>query len=274
MAYAEPAGQQHASYFATVRVLEARETLHPDDSSIETDLALNFFLLGQHELFHAAISRALEIDPRSAQAYYLAGRFALEANQNPNEASRAFQKALDLAPSSFKSHYYLGICLRQLAHLQAARDEFQKASESATYSWPFNALAETELDLNDPQAALAPALKAIELEPQSADNALLAGRVYQASGQTEKAIELYRQAAKLDPLWEMPHFRLGSVYAARPETQKQREKNWSSSKNSEAKRRRRERRPLRVPNCRGARLRRSPARSWMRSAPSRWPLSP
>ena len=220
---AEPAGQQHASYFATVRALEARETLHPDDSSIETDLALNFFLLGQHELFHAAISRALEIDPRSAQAYYLAGRFALEANQNPNEASRAFQKALELAPSSFKSHYYLGICLRQLAHLQGARDEFQKAAVSATYSWPFNALAETELDLNDPQAALAPSLRAIELEPQSADNALLAGRVYQALGQTEKAIELYRQAAKLDPLWEMPHFRLGSVYAARPETQKQRE---------------------------------------------------
>jgi tetratricopeptide (TPR) repeat protein len=223
LAYAESPERQQVSYFATVRALEARETLHPDDAAIETELSLNFFLLGQHELFHAAIARALEIDPRSAQAYYMAGRFALEAEQNPKEASRAFQKALELAPSSFKSHYYLGICLRQLTHFQAAREEFQKAAESSTYSWPFHALAEIELDLNDPQAAIAPALKAIDLEPQSADHALLAGRIYQALGQTEKAIEMYRQSAKLDPLWEMPHFRLGSVYAARPETHKQRE---------------------------------------------------
>ena len=222
VAYAESAGQQQASYFANVRALEAREALHPD-AAIENDLALNFFLLGQHELFHAAIAKALEIDPGSAQAYYLAGRFALEAEQNPKEASRAFQKALELAPASFKSHYYLGISLRQLTRFQAAREEFQKAAESATYSWPFNALAETELDLNNPQAALTAALKAIEIEPQSAENVLLAGRVYQSLNQTEKAIQMYQQAAKLDPLWEAPHFRLGGIYAAQPETQKLRE---------------------------------------------------
>jgi len=222
VAYAESAGQQQASYFANVRALEAREALHPD-AAIENDLALNFFLLGQHELFHAAIAKALEIEPGSAQAYYLAGRFALEAEQNPKDASRAFQKALDLAPASFKSHYYLGISLRQLTRFQAAREEFQKAAESATYSWPFNALAETELDLNNPQAALTAALKAIEIEPQSAENVLLAGRVYQSLNQTEKAIQMYQQAATLDPLWEMPHFRLASVYAARPDTQKLRE---------------------------------------------------
>jgi hypothetical protein len=34
---------------------------------------------------------------------------------------------------------------------------------------------------------------------------------------------MYQRAAKLDPLWEMPHFRLANIYAARPETQKQRE---------------------------------------------------
>lgn len=221
-AYVQSAGHQ-ASYFANVRALEARQVLHPDDAAIETDLAVNFFLLGQHELFHAAIARALEIDPRSAQAYYLAGRFALEAEENPKEASRAFQKTLELAPFSFKSHYYLGICLRQLADFQAALDEFQRAAQSATYSWPFRALAETELDLNHPKAALDPALKAIDLEPQSSENALVAGRVYQALGQTEKAIQMYRQAAKLDPLWETPHFLLGNLYAAQPETRKRRE---------------------------------------------------
>ena len=218
IASAQPADQAVASYFANVRQLEASEAVHPDDATIETDLALNLFLLGQRELFHAAVARALEIDPRSAQAYYLAGRFALEAEQDPSEASRNFQKALDLTPSSFKAHYFLGISLRQLVHFPAARDEFIKATESSGYSWPFSALAETELDLNDPQAALAPALKAIELEPQSADNAEIAGRVYRALGQDDKAIQMYQKAAELDPLLETPHFLLGNLYAARPET--------------------------------------------------------
>jgi tetratricopeptide (TPR) repeat protein len=218
IASAQPADQAVASYFANVRQLEASEALHPDDATIETDLALNLFLLGQRDLFHAAIAKALEIDPRSAQAYYLAGRFALEAEQDPSEASRNFQKALDLAPSSFKAHYFLGISLRQLVHFPAARDEFKKATESSAYSWPFSALAETELDLNDPQAALEPALKAIELEPQSAENVEIAGRVYRALGQDDKAIQMYQQAAKLDPLLETPHFLLGNLYAARRET--------------------------------------------------------
>ena len=127
----------------------SRNTAHPDDANIQTDLALNFFLLGQRDLFHAGIARALELDPGSAQAYYLAGRFALEAEQDPSEASRNFQKALDLTPASFKAHYFLGISLRQLVHFEAARDEFQKAAESSEYSWPFSALAEIELDLNN-----------------------------------------------------------------------------------------------------------------------------
>jgi tetratricopeptide (TPR) repeat protein len=215
---AQPADQTVVSYFANVRQLEASEAAHPDDAAIETDLALNLFLLGQRDLFHAAIARALEIDPRSAQAYYLAGRFALEAAQDPSEASRNFQKALELAPSSFKTHYFLGISLRQLVHFEGARDEFQKATQSAGYSWPFSALAEIDLDLNDPQAALEPALKAIELEPQSADNAEIAGRVHRALGQDDKAIEMFQRAAKLDPLSETPHFLLGNLYAARPET--------------------------------------------------------
>lgn len=218
LACGQPADQKVASYFANLRQAEVSEATHPDDAEVATELALNFFLLGQRTLFHAAIDKALKIDPHSAQAYYLAGRFALEAEQDPSEASRNFQQALEIAPSSFKSHYFLGISLRQLVHFQAARDEFEKATESAEYSWPFSALAETELDLNHSEAALKPALKAIQLERDSAENSEIAGRVYHALGQDDKAIEMYQQAAKLDPFWEQPHFLLGNLYAARPGT--------------------------------------------------------
>ena len=76
-----------ASYFANLRQAEASEAAHPDDAEVATSLALNFFLLGQRTLFHAAIDKALKIDPHSAQAYYLAGRFALEAEQDPKKAN-------------------------------------------------------------------------------------------------------------------------------------------------------------------------------------------
>ena len=216
-ACAQPAGQE-ASCFAEIHRLEARQKLSPNDAAIETDLALNLFVLGQTGLFHAALARALELDPQSAQAHYLSGRFSLEADQNPSAASAAFRKVLELSPASFKAHYYLGVCLRQLARYDEAREEFRKAGQPGAYSWPFRALAEMELDLNRAPAALEPARKAVELEPRSADNHLIAGKVYQALGQTEAAISAWQEAAGLDPLWETPHFLLGNLYLAQPDT--------------------------------------------------------
>lgn len=208
------AASQDTNTFAAIRRLEAR----PPSATVETDLALQYFLLGQRELFHPAIAKALELDPRSAQAYYLAGRFALEAEQDPLGASRAFRKALELAPESYKAHYYLGICLRQLAQFDDARSELRKAGEAAAYSWPWRVLAEMELDLHHSTAALEAARKALELEPQSAENCLIAGKAYQELGQPEKAIPLFEQAARIEPLWEKPHFLLGNLYLARPAT--------------------------------------------------------
>jgi tetratricopeptide (TPR) repeat protein len=218
LAFGQPPAGWDASAFTNFRRLLAASRQAPNDAGIATDLALNYFLLGQRQLFREAIARALVLDPGSAQAYYLTGRFALESEQNPKEASAALRKALELAPSSFKAHYYLGICLRQLGQFAAAREQFQKAGESSSYSWPFRNLAELELELNRFSAALAPALKAIELEPTSAENCLVAGKAYQALGQAEKAIPLYQRAASLDPLWEKPHFLLGNLYLARAET--------------------------------------------------------
>ncbi len=213
----QPAGSD-VSAFGNLRRLLSAARQAPEDTGVTTDLALNYFLLGQHQLFREAIAGVLARDPRSAQAYYLRGRFALEAEQNPKAAAGDFQKALELAPASFKSDYYLGICLRQLGQFAAARAALQKACASSTYSWPFRALAELELDLNRAVAALPPALKAVELEPRSAENCLVAGKTYQALGQAEKAIPLYQQAARLDPLWEKPHFLLGNLYLAQPTT--------------------------------------------------------
>jgi tetratricopeptide (TPR) repeat protein len=203
--------------FQAIRRLEAQVA----SASVETELALQYFLLGQRELFHAAIAKALELDPRSAQAYYLAGRFALEAEQDPQAASRAFRQALEWAPESFKAHYYLGICLRQMARHDEARRELRRAGETAAYGWPWRALAEMELDLHHYQAAREAARKALELEPQAAENALLAGKVYQALGQPEKALPLFEEAARMEPLWEKPHFLIGTLYLAKPATRQQ-----------------------------------------------------
>jgi tetratricopeptide (TPR) repeat protein len=216
-----PAPRDDARVFASIRALDAQLAAHPDSASLQTQLALNYLLLDQRELAAAALKRALDLNPREAQAHYLAGRLALEVEQNPQEAIDEFRRTLSIEKSSFKARYFLGISFSELGQCDAARKSFEESAKTATYSWPFRSLAETDLLLNDAQHALPPALKAVVMEPGSAENALTAARVYHALNQNDKAVHMAQQASRLEPLWDAPHFLLGNIYAARPQTRQQ-----------------------------------------------------
>jgi tetratricopeptide (TPR) repeat protein len=216
-----PAPSKDARVFAAIRALDGQLAAQPANASLQTELALNYLLLEQRQLAEAALKRALDLDPREAQAHYLAGRMALEVEQDAQKAIGQFQRTLSIQPSSFKAHYYLGISFSALGRYEAARKSFEESTKTATYSWPFRSLAETDLLLSDPQHALAPALKAVALEPGSAENALTAGRVYHALNQNDKAIAMAQKASRLDYLWDAPHFLLAKIYAVHPQTEPQ-----------------------------------------------------
>lgn len=208
---------REGQYFASIRTLERQEAQHPNLSEVQTALALNYLLLDQRLLFKEAIAKALSLDSRSAQAYYLTGRFALEAEQDPAKAVESFQKTLEIDSTSFKAHYYLGVCFRSLNQFEKACESFRRAAQNSLYDWPFRALAEVELGLGRPDLSLIAALAGIEKNASSAENCVAAGKAYQALGKLSLAAEMFQKAADLDTTWEQPHYYLARLYGQQPE---------------------------------------------------------
>ena len=122
--------------------------------------------------------RALQLDPKSAQAHYIAGMAQIRAD-HPAEAASEFRDQLALDPDNLDAAYYLAFVLLQQSH----------SDEAVT-------LLHTVLARNPdhPQANY-------EL-----------GRVLLGDGQKEEAIGYLEAAARLNPQLDAVHYQLQSAY--------------------------------------------------------------
>lgn len=73
-------------------------TLNPADASAHYNLGLLYYQRGDYEQASKAFQRALEIDPQEADAHYQLGRIAREQG-NLNEAIAHFEQVVRLAPN-------------------------------------------------------------------------------------------------------------------------------------------------------------------------------
>jgi tetratricopeptide (TPR) repeat protein len=118
-------------------------------------------------------------------------------------------------PSVEMFDYAIGIARVQQDDFPAARVAFGRAlTENLGFYWAHARLAGTALALADTATALAELALAVDLEAQDPvlrlyHGVLLydAGRLTEAAGQLEKALEL-------DPYYAAPHYRLARVYQA------------------------------------------------------------
>jgi tetratricopeptide (TPR) repeat protein len=206
-------------YFRYVRAIEQKLTQTPSDANLHASLALGYFLLGQRRFSEEEIQEALKLVKTStgaAQVHYLAGRFAMESAQHA-AAVRELQTALTLDPQNSKIEYFLGVSLEVTNQRANARAHFQHACSAGAFAWPCRALAEMELDDGNPSSALEHALKAVQMDPASAEARLAAGKSEQALGNKTTAISYFRKAAELDLSWEIPHFFLANLYQKMPD---------------------------------------------------------
>jgi tetratricopeptide (TPR) repeat protein len=129
-------------------------------------------LAGAVVLFSAALRlQGQEELPNNYRDLVQAGRGALEHNQLP-EAARAFQKAVDLNPSSAEAHHGLGVALLRQLEAEKVRasnesDVSERAEEhlkQAAELWP--SASEPLLDLAQLEALLA--VKAPDEEQKTA----------------------------------------------------------------------------------------------------------
>jgi len=73
--------------------------------------------------------RAIELDPKSAEAHIARGKIQI-ARDEKHGALLSFQRAADLAPNSFEAHFNAGVLAQQLEGVPQAMPYLIRAYEN------------------------------------------------------------------------------------------------------------------------------------------------
>ncbi|HOX24739.1 MAG TPA: tetratricopeptide repeat protein [Candidatus Krumholzibacteria bacterium] len=142
----------------------------------------------------------------SAEQTYRAGRFG--------EAARMFAVYCDEHPGNAWGHYLRGLSLWKADRDQEARAAFDEALAIAPdHLKSLVNLARVELELAEPDAALATIERALDLAPLDVDARRVLGRAFQNLGRPLDAIAAYREAlrTKPDDCWTLNNFGLAWI---------------------------------------------------------------
>ncbi|MDX1503190.1 MAG: tetratricopeptide repeat protein [Thermoanaerobaculia bacterium] len=158
-------------------VRDGTETWNPESGQRVFDFAVAEIAVRAAPLAHRAAERARASDDLSAEQWYGLG-WELEATV-PDEAERAYRRALELDPDHADARLNLG----RLVHASGRLEEAEEAY-----------------------------LAALELRPGDPTALFDLGVVRQDRGRPWEAIEAYRQAVAADPGFADAYFNLASLY--------------------------------------------------------------
>ena len=136
--------------------------------------------MGNYPRSVASCHKALQLDPKLAQAHFIAG-MALIRSDHPADAVSEFRSELQLDPDNNDAQYDLAFALLQLSH----NDEAVALLRSVLAHDPDHAQANYEL-----------------------------GRELMEEGKKEEAIRYLQAAARLNPNLDAVHYQLQSAYRA------------------------------------------------------------
>jgi tetratricopeptide (TPR) repeat protein len=166
--------------------------------------------------------QAVELDPSFALAYVgLAESYILKffysgqlREETLAKAQAAADKALELDDRLGEAHNALAGILEFSGDLEAAEAEYQRALElnpnyTQTYSW-YGFVLREKLDRVD--EALALHMRAIELDPLSADITVNIADDLSKLGRFEESLRWYEKAIELDPGMAYAHSAIGQHY--------------------------------------------------------------
>jgi tetratricopeptide (TPR) repeat protein len=155
----------------------------------------------------ASATKAAELDPESADAYYELGTIEYDRHKKSKQydvAIAAYLKALELAPdhaNAFAANFKLGKMYYRTKQYAEAEAAFAKALEiRPDYAGAYVDLGNSRNKLDNPDGAIEAYQKAIEIKaPEPYGMAYYSlGRVYWGQDDPEAAIEAY-QKSMTDP---------------------------------------------------------------------------
>lgn len=130
-----------------------------------------------------------------------------------DEAIKAYEAAIALAPSWYEPHYELGQTYAQLKRPQDARKQLELALESDPKCWRcYQALGNLADDLGDRVLALEEYQKAVSLSPDKGQPRYNLAITYFRMQKVDEAVSALQEAERLEPAYASPYFMLGKIY--------------------------------------------------------------
>jgi len=173
--------------------------IDPNIPGVHNSIALA--LMGQNKESQAIeeLEKDVKISPRSSLSYFLLGQLYLQ-QQEYEKAGDNYKKAIEIQPDYTNAYYGLFTLSSRL----------KQPDEARQYLAVFKKLKAEEMKiLKDRNEAVD---DLIEMRNGAVGTYLLAGQMYQAKGNLQKAEEILKRATTLDPNNILCHERLASLY--------------------------------------------------------------
>ena len=227
------------AYFEQGNVVEAEKYLQksleflPNRADACDHLGRIALLKGQYERALMLFRRALENDPATPGIHFRIAKAHVFLG-NLKEAVLELQKDIEIFPYACESYFLLGETYQQLKEYQKAKEHFEatiRNNPDYTKAYYGLAIACARLGLRDESIAARQKFKQLEAEDQKAgrhwrqvlDPLMVTrrsvahthtdiARVYHKHGNSDKAEQLWKKAAMLDPNNVECRFHLSTLY--------------------------------------------------------------
>ncbi|OGP51538.1 MAG: hypothetical protein A2Y79_08485 [Deltaproteobacteria bacterium RBG_13_43_22] len=148
------------------------------------------------------LQKIIRVFPDRYEVNFFLG-FALERNEQPEEAMNYFKKALDLNPRNIdlsSIYCHIGVCLKDLEQYKPAIESLKKAeSYNPDQKEIYNTLGFCYFKLKEHHKAIEAFERAVEIDPGSGIDYANIGSNLRELGHYPEAVKLYQMALDLDP---------------------------------------------------------------------------
>jgi len=183
-------------YQQAVRLLRNTLEMNPASDEAYRTLGKAQLLSGSGDQAVSSFQKAIGLDPQSWINYNCLGAACLRLGRT-DEAQRAFRRAIQLAPQINDNYTDLGSAYLQSGRFQEAIPLFERAVALEADAINYSNLATALFYLQQYQSAVEMFQKATRLDPGSEELMGNLADAYRWSGQKDKAMETYFQAAIL-----------------------------------------------------------------------------
>lgn len=182
------------------------------------NLAINYFILGDHDAAFKAVDDAIENSPKYSGSYVNKAKFFLELHDY-KKAEELLRQSLGLAPGNLNTILTLIKTLTQLSNLDEALSLANKTISTIHDNDPLKlnyltSIGEILFKQHDIKHSTDTLYSVLQRKPDFLPAASLLATIYQQSGNFSQAVTTLRTAIKNSPGVGELHFCLGDLYLA------------------------------------------------------------